>query len=83
MLDQVFFIERGQVVLYAETPQQPQVVQRVLLKAGACLTLLPEEWHELRNESDEDAVLLYFGVLAAQAGSGSGSSGGGDSSSKQ
>jgi mannose-6-phosphate isomerase-like protein (cupin superfamily) len=63
----VFYVEGGEVVLYLETPQQPENVQRIVLKTGSCLTVQLEEWHEIRNESDQPAYLLYFGVLSASA----------------
>eukprot|EP00775_Hariotina_reticulata_P005935 gene5935-6174_t len=63
-MNEVFFVEGGEVVLYLETPKQPEV-QRIVLKAGSCLTVQLEEWHEIRNESDQPAYLLYFGVLSA------------------
>ena len=56
-MTEVFFVESGE--------GQAEVDGRCInLPPGSCLTVEPNESHEIKNTGAEDLVLLYFGVKA-------------------
>lgn len=64
-MNEVFYVESGEVVLYWQGPDNSGEVKRIVMQKGSVLTVELDEWHELRNESSETAHLFYFGVLAS------------------
>ncbi|XP_078366391.1 uncharacterized protein LOC144650558 [Oculina patagonica] len=53
---------RGKIIVgRCESPSDEDL--DVEIEAGSCVTLAPQFWHSVHNTaSDEDLILLYFGV---------------------
>jgi mannose-6-phosphate isomerase-like protein (cupin superfamily) len=54
-MTEVFFIESGQGIISVNETSIP-------LKAGMCVTVEPNEIHELKNTGSIDMVVTYFGI---------------------
>lgn len=54
-MTEVFFVQSG----YGEISINNQIFT---LETGTCITVEPNEVHELRNTSDADLVVMYYGV---------------------
>jgi mannose-6-phosphate isomerase-like protein (cupin superfamily) len=54
-MTEVFYIETGQGSITVNE-------QKLSIKAGTCITVEPNETHELENTGSTDLVVFYFGV---------------------
>lgn len=54
-MTEVFFIVSGQGVISVNEKSIP-------LEAGMCVTVEPNEIHELKNTGSTDMVVMYFGI---------------------
>ncbi len=54
-MTEVFFVVSGQGLILVNDRSVP-------LQTGTCVTVEPEEMHELKNTGSTDMVVLYFGI---------------------
>ncbi|MFT2091522.1 cupin domain-containing protein [Paraglaciecola sp. 2405UD69-4] len=54
-MTEVFFIESGTGIISVNGKDIP-------LEAGMCITIEPNDIHELNNTSTQDLTVIYFGV---------------------
>ena len=59
---EIFFVRSGKGRIVIDEEEHA-------LRAGTCLLIEPNEWHEISNAHEEDLVLIYFG-LRSESGSG-------------
>jgi quercetin dioxygenase-like cupin family protein len=68
-------LTRGQITSKHQHPDMTEIYHVVsgtgemeinenkfIIKQGMCIVVQPGEYHEVRNQSDENLVLVYFGV---------------------
>ena len=55
-MTEVFFIESGHGTIKVDE-------KTILLEAGMCVTVEPNETHEIRNTGSIELVVTYFGVI--------------------
>ncbi|WP_111978835.1 cupin domain-containing protein [Algibacillus agarilyticus] len=55
-MTEVFYIESGRAKFIVN--QQPHI-----LETGSCVTIEPNELHEVINIGENELILVYFGVL--------------------
>ncbi|MEM8501096.1 MAG: cupin domain-containing protein [Pseudomonadota bacterium] len=54
-MTEIFLVESGEGVFLIDEKSVP-------LKAGTCVTVTPNEVHELRNTGSDQLIVLYFGI---------------------